>query len=122
MKNFCLSFFLCIFALFEGEKRLSIFALLNELNKILLNELNKIMKDVSFKKSDLKLIGHTCYEESNNLAVVCYLQTCGIEEILLRNILKCFGQEYKIIAKEDADDENVVYITNLSYEEFKRLW
>lgn len=114
MKNFCLSFFSCIFALFEGEKRLSIFALLNELNKI--------MKDVSFKKSDLKLIGHTCYEESNNLAVVCYLQTCGIEEILLRNILKCFGQEYKIIAKEDADDENVVYITNLSYEEFKRLW
>ena len=81
------------------------------------------MKNVSLKKSDLTLIGHTCYEENNNLAVVCNWQTCGIEKILLRNILKCFGNEYDIIAVEDAaDDESVVCITNLPYEEYKRLW
>lgn len=80
-------------------------------------------KNLTVDKSDLKLIGHTCYEESRNLAVVCNWQTCGIEKILLRNILKCFGQEYEIIAVEDAaDDESVIYITNLPYEEFKRLW
>lgn len=79
------------------------------------------MKNVSLKKSDLKLIGHTCYEESNNFAVVCNWRTCGIEKILLRNILKCFGQEYEIIS-EVVGFEDVIYITNLPYEEYKQLW
>ena len=79
------------------------------------------MKNLTVNKSDLKLIGHTYYEESSNLAVVCDWQTCRLEKIILRNILKCFGKEYEIIAEEDFDLENVVYITNLPYEEFKRL-
>ena len=61
------------------------------------------------------------------------LQCCGIkvEEILLRNVLKCFGEEYHIVRSEDfiwQDDEGdgddvyeIEFITNLPIEKFDEI-
>ena len=65
----------------------------------------------------------------NIVAIMCDGDTCNIEEILLRSILKCFGDDYKVIKTEDyiweKDEGEVVceilYITNLPYELFEKI-
>lgn len=79
---------------------------------------------IEVTKEDIKNIGHTCYNEGGFLAIVCDGDTSNIEEILLRSILKCFGDEYKIIKREDDIWEtingeevyDILFITNLPYE------
>ena len=79
---------------------------------------------IEVTKEDIKRIGHTCYNEGGFLAIVCDGDTSNIEEILLRTILKCFGDEYKVIKAEDDIWENdegevvyeILYVTNLPYE------
>ena len=75
---------------------------------------------IEVEKKDIMCIGHTFYNENGNLAVICSTETSGIEYILLRNILKCFGEKYKIVAEYDTDSEDIeysdiVYETNLPY-------
>ena len=80
--------------------------------------------NIEVVKEDIKRIGHTCYNEGGSLAIMCDGDTCNIEEILLRSILKCFGDDYKVIKTEDyiweKDEGEVVceilYVTNLPYE------
>ena len=80
--------------------------------------------NIEVVKEDIKRIGHTCYNEGGFLAIVCDGDTSNIEEILLRTILKCFGDEYKVIKAEDDIWENdegevvydILFITNLPYE------
>lgn len=80
--------------------------------------------NIEVVKEDIKRIGHTCYNEGGFLAIMCDGDTCNIEEILLRSILKCFGDEYKVIKTEDYICENdegevvceILYVTNLPYE------
>ena len=80
-------------------------------------------------KEDIKRIGHTCYNEGGSLAIMCDGDTCNIEEILLRSILKCFGDDYKVIKTEDFIWENdegevvyeILYVTNLPYELFEKI-
>ena len=80
--------------------------------------------NIEVTKEDIKKIGHTCYNESGFLAIVCDGDTCNIEEILLRSILKCFGDDYKVIKADDDIWENIngeevydiLFITNLPYE------
>ena len=64
--------------------------------------------NIEVVKEDIKRIGHTCYNEGGFLAIVCDGDTSNIEEILLRSILKCFGDEYKVIREEDYkwNDDN----------------
>lgn len=45
-------------------------------------------------KSDLQNIGHTMFQENGLLTIVCDIRTSNIEEILLREILKKFGDYY----------------------------
>ena len=79
---------------------------------------------IEVTKEDIKRIGHTCYNEGGYLAIMCDGNTSNIEEILLRSILKCFGDEYKVIKTEDYIWENdegevvyeILYVTNLPYE------
>ena len=52
--------------------------------------------NIEVKKEDIKKIGNTKYNEGGFLAIVCDGDTSNIEEILLRTILKCFGDEYKV--------------------------
>ena len=80
-------------------------------------------------KEDIKRIGHTCYNEGGYLAIMCDGDTSNIEEILLRSILKCFGDDYKVIKTEDYIWENdegevvyeILYVTNLPYELFEKI-
>ena len=80
--------------------------------------------NIDVKKEDIKKIGNTKYNEGGFLAIICDGDTCNIEEILLRSILKCFGDDYKVIKTEDYVWENIngeevydiLFITNLPYE------
>lgn len=80
--------------------------------------------NIEVKKEDIKKIGNTKYNEGGFLAIICDGDTCNIEEILLRSILKCFGDDYKVIKTEDYIWENdegevvyeILYVTNLPYE------
>ena len=79
---------------------------------------------IGVAKEDIKKIGYACYNEGGFLAIMCDGDTCNIEEILLRSILKCFGDDYKVIKTEDYIWENdegevvyeILYVTNLPYE------
>ena len=80
--------------------------------------------NIEVTKEDIKKIGNTKYNEGGFLAIVCDGDTSNIEEILLRSILKCFGDDYKVIKTEDYIWENdegeevyeILYVTNLPYE------
>jgi len=80
--------------------------------------------NIEVVKEDIKKIGNTKYNEGGFLAIICDGDTCNIEEILLRSILKCFGDDYKVIKTEDYIWENdegevvyeILYVTNLPYE------
>ena len=80
--------------------------------------------NIEVTKKDIKKIGYACYNEGGFVAIMCDGDTCNIEEILLRSILKCFGDDYKVIKTEDyiweKDEGEVVceilYVTNLPYE------
>lgn len=85
--------------------------------------------NIEVTKKDIKKIGNTKYNEGGFLAIVCDGDTCNIEEILLRSILKCFGDDYKVIKTEDYIWENdegevvyeILYVTNLPYELFEKI-
>ena len=80
--------------------------------------------NIEVTKEDIQKIGNTKYNEGGFLAIICDGDTCNIEEILLRSILKCFGDDYKVIKTEDYIWENdegevvyeILYVTNLPYE------
>ena len=81
---------------------------------------------VEVQKEDIKLIGHTVYNCNGNTAIICFTTYNHREYILLRNILKCFGDEYRIIESyerfENPNDLRTVtdrvYITNLPFETY----
>jgi hypothetical protein len=79
--------------------------------------------NLEVEKEDIKRIGHTIYGEDGKTAFICNGNSYNIEMILLRNILKCFG-DYKIISEEDYDgyeDNDILVITNLPYEMYMSL-
>jgi hypothetical protein len=71
-------------------------------------------------QEDLKSIGNTFFEENGYLAIISDLATVHIEEILLREILKCYG-DYEIVEASEHVWENgvldVKLTTNLPYKE-----
>ncbi len=85
--------------------------------------------NIEVKKVDIKKIGYMKYNEGGFLEIICDGDTCNIEEILLRSILKCFGDEYKVIKAEDYIWENnngeevydILFITNLPYEIYEKI-
>lgn len=79
-------------------------------------------------KHDINRIGNTKYSKNGFLGVICYIETANIEEILLRNILKLFG-EYEIIETNDfawseEDAENwkfdIEMLTNMRIEVYNK--
>ena len=85
--------------------------------------------NLDVQKEDIKKIGFACYNEGGFLEIMCDGDTCNIEDILLRSILKRFGDEYKVIKTEDFIWKNeegeevydILYITNLPYELFEKI-
>ena len=88
------------------------------------------MMNIQVEKEDINKIGYTGYKEDGFLAIICNGDTANIEEILLRSILKCFGEEYHIVSAEDfiweEDDYDewdfdIEFITNLPYEKYDEI-
>ena len=85
--------------------------------------------NLDVQKEDIKKIGNAWYNEGGFLEIMCDGDTCNIEKILLRSILKCFGDEYKIIKREDdiwetikgEEVHDILFITNLPYEIFEKI-
>ena len=86
--------------------------------------------NIQVEKRDIRKIGNTCYNEEGFLAIECDGDNSNIEEILLRSILKCFGDEYKIIETKDftiwgENGEEVIFdilfVTNLPYEMYEMI-
>ena len=85
--------------------------------------------NIEVTKEDIKKIGYACYNEGGFLAIVCDGDTFSIEEILLKSILKCFGDEYKVVKAEDDIWEtfkgeevyDILFITNLPFEIFEKI-
>ena len=86
--------------------------------------------NIEVTMEDIKKIGFACYNEGGFLEIMCDGDTYNIEYILLRSILKCFGDEYKIIKtevfiwkNEEGEEEvfDILYITNLPYELFEKI-
>ena len=79
------------------------------------------------KKEDIFSIGNTVEGDEDGMTIIiCYGETANIEGILLREILKLFG-DYSIVEREDfaltdeqedAKDFDVLYRTNLPYSEY----
>ena len=86
--------------------------------------------ELTVEKQDIINVGHTWYEEDGKLAVVCGFETSGIEKILLRSILLCFG-DYRIVDTYDlcnededgnpTDGSEIVFVTDLPYARFKEM-
>ena len=82
---------------------------------------------VEVQKEDIKLIGHTIFNLNGYAAFACYTMNCSVERILLRNILRCFGNDITIIDSEDdwndegTQIEGITYITNLPFETYITL-
>lgn len=80
--------------------------------------------NIQVEKEDIRKIGNVWSNEDGFLAIICNGDTANIEEILLRSILKCFGEEYHIVSSEDYiwqdnDGEEVYdiqFTTNLPYD------
>ena len=87
---------------------------------------NDVIVDVLVNKSDISRTGHTSYGGSDNMTKkIADGDTCLIEAIMLRNILKCYGEQYHIIEEldvpkdmDDADpwDTDLEFVTNLPWE------
>ena len=77
-------------------------------------------------KEDVRSIGHTIINDNGTTTFVCSKETSGIEHILLRNILKCFGSEFAITEIEDTHNvdftkRNIIFRTNLPHETYSEL-
>lgn len=78
-------------------------------------------KELNIKvcQNDLAKIGNTMSQENGFVSIVCDGNIANLEEIFLRNILLCFGDEYTIIDSEDFwwnDNKcDIVFHTNLPW-------
>ena len=85
---------------------------------------------ITVEKKDITRIGNTAFNKNGNLAIVCNGETSNIEGILLRSILKCFGDDYKVVSSEDniwvnvkgEEVYDILFTTNLPYELFEEVW
>ena len=61
------------------------------------------VENVYVTANDIDKIGNTHFKDENtgNLSIICDINTVSIEEIFLRSILKCFGEQYVITDTED---------------------
>lgn len=79
--------------------------------------------NLQVEKEDIKRIGHTSMGVNDYLVALCHKETSDIEYILLRNVLKCFGEDYYIVATfDDESKSNVAYATNLPWSLYEKLF
>lgn len=77
--------------------------------------------NVEVRKEDIENIGHTMFKgDDGNIIIICSFNSASIEQILLRTILKCFGEEYMVVSEYDVD-EDIAFITNLPYSVYEEI-
>ena len=84
---------------------------------------------IEVEKSDIWKIGRGCWGNNGGyLTIDCNVDTVNIEEILLRSILKCYGENYTVtnvlehICKDDEDlIDGYTLVTNLPFEMFEEV-
>ena len=61
------------------------------------------IENVYVTANDIDKIGNTHFkdEETGYLSIICDGNTVNLEEIFLRSILRCFGEQYVITDTED---------------------
>ena len=84
--------------------------------------------NIEVEKKDILNIGYKRINFAGVLGIVSDSDTANVEEILLRCILKCFGETYIITKVEDCvmvdeDDlyDDIMFITNLPYEVYQKI-
>lgn len=84
-------------------------------------QLIQMIMNVEVRKEDIENIGHTVFKgDDGNLIIICSVNSANIEQILLRTILKCFGDEYMVVSEYDVD-EDIAFITNLPYSVYEEI-
>ena len=70
---------------------------------------------IEVEKTDIKHIGHTHFCEDGCLSIEISSECSCVEFMLLRSILKCFGQEYEMKSIDDYRlDEEGFMVTDLA--------
>ena len=82
--------------------------------------------NIEIEKKDILDIGCAHYNIDGVYVICCDPNTDHIERILLRSILKCFGEQYIITRVDeclldDDDEEYIMFTTNLPYEMFEEV-
>jgi hypothetical protein len=88
--------------------------------------------NIEVKKKDILNIGYEHHNFDGVLVIYCDHNTEHIEQILLRSILKCFGEKYTITEIDDClleegnpnNDKyfyDIMFVTNLPYEMFEEV-
>ena len=82
---------------------------------------------IEVQADDIQKIGTTTFGADDGFThILCDLSTANIEEILLRSILKCFGDEYEILGCEDFEWDNgieqIEFVTNLPWDVYKEAF
>ncbi len=83
--------------------------------------------NIEIEKKDILDIGCVNYNIDGVFVICCDPNTDHIERILLRSILKCFGEQYIItrvdecLLDDDDDEEYIMFTTNLPYEMFEEV-
>lgn len=74
-------------------------------------------------KSDILRIGDSVYQNDEENSVFVFYgehDAYGVERIFLRNLLKLFGEQYRIISEDEYAEENgelsIHLTTNLPFE------
>lgn len=76
--------------------------------------MTQVRTNVTVEKKDIFEIGHTIFNEDGCTAIVVGGGTAGLAGILLKSVLKCFGDEYAITEAMEHDGD-VLIMTNLPY-------
>lgn len=74
-------------------------------------------------KSDIGKIGYAHFERDGFLHILTDSKACGVEEIILRNILPFFGKKIKITEVKDFFNGrlcDVEFVTNLPFCEYEK--
>ena len=88
--------------------------------------------NIEIEKKDILDIGCAHYNIDGVYVICCDPNTDHIERILLRSILKCFGEQYIITEIDDClleegnpnNDKyfyDIMFVTNLPYEMFEEV-
>lgn len=89
------------------------------------------MRTIDVYKEDILTIGHSILPNEEGFVVIaCLDNTYLLLEILLREILKCFGEEYTITNKEDIYTDKInkdgflytAFTTNLPWDKVAPLF